>query len=214
MSNFRDMVNANIPTDKKIQEQEISSLEKEAISLSSDIKYRILEVAKQHTSGNPFNYNGILYTRDPRILKYTEQTETKYGFIVHKSKTYYSYCLNKNASYFYSALKKALEENDISISPWNIASFNHNTYENGGAENEIFRTPFYLFDEYRSDTFYTMWGPNTFDTVLSGEYKRKWTNLSLATTTKYSLSYKDETYNMLDKQGGIFYACLLIQFSS
>lgn len=114
MSDFRDMVNANIQI-----ETESASLEKDALTIASYIRNRILEVAKQHKSKDIFCYEGILYTRDPRILNYsTDKHIVKYGLFVHKSESIYSYSLIEDAKFFYKVLKKELQDDGIEISEW------------------------------------------------------------------------------------------------
>lgn len=121
MSNFRDMVNANIPKPKlqsEIDNENIEIVKSDVNNIAKLIRTRILDAAQGSTSNN-FSYKGVLLR--PEVTFFN--TREACGSITGQVGTWLKYIdLGVYSTVFLLELKKNLEKDDIEISEWKIAT--------------------------------------------------------------------------------------------
>lgn len=141
--NFKDEVNASIPTETEVEAEKLLLLEKDIIEIASRIRQHILKLAKQHTSHKKLVYNGIIFTYGSRFMEIETYRKKREGLLFsfsYKSieETYYS--LNEYAYTFYLGLREELENDGISISKWKLTSlfYDSDTIDYHEIRNSLF----------------------------------------------------------------------------
>lgn len=207
MGRFIDEVNAVIPNIKEVKEKEILEYKKDALMVASEIKKRILEIAKQHLLQETFKYEGMLFTQSYFIEKKVKEEE--YGLFSYKIKREMSFFLNERAHFFYSELHKELEKDNIHISEWQVARIHYPNPDND-AFISYCEIPFSNSGAFSYLYLYDKWRPkHTRLNISKGPYIFN-SAFNIVTKGNYvKASYKDEFIdNFIDSP----YACISIRF--
>lgn len=207
--NFKDRVNAAIPTETEVEAEKLLLLEKDITEIASRIRQHILELAKQHTSRKNLVYNGIIFTAGSRFMEIETYRKKREGLLFSFSyketkKSYYS--LNEYAYTFYLGLREELENDGISISKWKLVSL---FYDSDTIDYHLIRESLFLCDSvFNNFEPEITEGPYLFDSTYERIYKSKYSQL-LGTESRNSWSYyKNKTF----VPGFPPYACIFIQF--
>lgn len=206
--NFKDKVNANIPTETEVEAKKLLLLEKDIIEIASRIRQHILKLAKQHTSQQNLVYNGIIFTHGNRFMEIETYRKNSEGLFSNNSILEKYYSLNEYADTFYLGLREELKNDGISISEWKLASL---FYDSDTIDYHKIRDSLFLCDSvFNNFQPEIKEGPFPFDSTYKTIYKSKYGQLLGTESTSSCSYYKNKTFF----PGFPPYACIFIKFTN